>query len=487
MRNPPVHWFEGLFLRPHHLQASDRYWAEATQTSEQWDHPYGYGLERLDYSPEALANYQFEIRTLRARLRDGTLVSLETGEEPDRLDLRQALQDATQVGLEAAFERAAEVLVYLAVPKLQLGRSNVSSAGAPERTRFVDFDQQLQDETTGGNDQLVRLKALNARLLLSTDDLTGYEVLPLVRIERTGDERAVPRVAADFVPPVISLDAWPSLGRDLVRAVFDVIGRKIEVLADQLVNRGIGLESHDPGDADRILMLSQLNAAHGVLSVLSFAQRVHPFQAYVELARIVGQLSIFDRDRRVGEIPSYDHDDLGPLFRGLRLRIEQLINAVRDYEFEQRYFVGVGLGMQVTLESKWFNSDWQWFIGVNKGELSEAECRELLSSGQLDWKFGSSRQVELLFKHRAAGLQLLPLERSIRALPSRRDWLFYEVDRRDSAAWRDVQETQTLAMRLKDALIMNQDRLQGERRLSVNALGKRATLQFALFAVPQRS
>ncbi len=489
MRNPPVHWFEGLFLRPHHFQASDRYWTEVTQTSQQWDHPYGYGLEKLEISREALANYQFEVRTLRARMRDGTLVALETGEEPDRLDLRSSLGAGgeTRVGLEAAFERAAKLTVFLAVPKLQMGRSNVGTPGQAERTRYLEYDQSLQDESSGGNDQGLRLKALNVRLLLSTDDLSGYEVLPIAQVERASQEQAVPRLVPDYVPPVISLEAWSHLNRDLVRAVGDIIERKMEVLSDQIVNRGIGLDSQEPGDTERILMLSQLNAAHGVLTLLSAAQGVHPLAVYVELARIVGQLSIFSRERRLTAIPPYDHDDLGPLFRQLRLRIEQLINAVRDYEFEQRYFVGVGLGMQVTLEPKWFNSDWQWFIGVNKGELSEAECRDLLSSGQLDWKFGSSRQVELLFKHRASGLQLIPVERSIRALPSRRDWLFYEVDRRDSQAWRDVQETQSLAMRLKDSLILNQDRLQGERRLVVNAQGRRATLQFALFAVPQHS
>src|SRR5262249_40856050 len=155
--------------------------------------------------------------------------------------------------------------------------------------------------------------------------------------------------------------------------------------------------------------------------------------------------------------------------------IEGLINSVRDYEFEQRYFVGVGNGMQVTLEPKWFNSNWQWYIGVNKGELSETECREMLSAGQLDWKFGSSRQVEILFQHRAEGRQLLLIEREIRALPSRRDWLYFEVDRKDAPAWRDVQETQTLAMRLKDSLIVNRDRLQGERSMVVQGRSKRAT------------
>jgi hypothetical protein len=41
-------------------------------------------------------------------------------------------------------------------------------------------------------------------------------------------------------------------------------------------------------------------------------------------------------------------------------------------------------------------------------------------------------------------------------------------------------------MRLKDALIVNRDRLQGERQLVVAHRGKRAALQFALFAVPTR-
>src|SRR5688572_28048231 len=28
MKNLPVHWSEGMFLRPHHFQAADRHWAE---------------------------------------------------------------------------------------------------------------------------------------------------------------------------------------------------------------------------------------------------------------------------------------------------------------------------------------------------------------------------------------------------------------------------------------------------------------------------
>jgi type VI secretion system protein ImpJ len=286
---------------------------------------------------------------------------------------------------------------------------------------------------------------------------------------------------------LLCVDCWPPLGRDCIRGIYDVIGGKIDVLSQQVVNRGIGLNSQEPGDVDRILMLSQLNAAYATLGVLAFAQGVHPFNAYVELCRVLGQLSIFDPARRSAEIPAYDHDDLARIFTFVRRRIEELIHAVRDYEYRQRFFEGVGMGMQATLEPQWFHSNWQWYVGVRKGDLTTQEIRDLLSPGQLDWKFGSSRQVEILFRQRAQGLQLTPVDRSVRALPARQDWIYYEVPRQDTPAWRDVQETQTLAIRVRESLIGNLDRLQGERTLIVHAMGRSIPLEFALFAVPEPS
>lgn len=474
MRNPPVNWYEGLFLRPHHFQAADRFWTEATHTSEQWDHPYNYGLVAIDFSREALANHQFEVSVLKARMRDGSLISLDLGQELDRLDLT------------AAFDKAAEVTVYLAVPKLKMGRANVASGETAGPMRFAESRLMLQDEVLGGNEQEVSLRHLNVKLLLSTQDRSGFEELPIARIKRASAGAARPQLDDTYIPPVVSVEAWAGLGRDIVRAIYDVIGQKIEVLSEQVVSRGIGLDSRHPGDMDRILMLAQLNAAYNVLAILGFAQGVHPITAYAELCRIVGQLSIFAPNRRGTDVPPYDHENLHGIFKEIQLRIEQLLNAVRDYEYEQRYFIGVGLGMQVTLEPKWFNSDWQWYIGVNKGELTAQEIREMLSAGQLDWKLGSSRQVEILFKQRAEGLRLIAMDRPIRALPAQSDWVYYEVSRGDAPAWRDVQSTQTLAMRLKDSSIVNLDRLQGERQVVISARGRNVPLQFALFAVPTK-
>ena len=474
MRNLPVHWSEGMFLLPHHFQAAERYWTETLNTSEQWDHQYNYGLRRVELSDDALANYQVQVNVCHARMKDGTLIALDPGQALPRLDLK------------AAFAAAAVVRVYLAVPTLKIGSVNVAGASEAGNARYRETTESPQDESQGGNDQQVQLRALNVRLLLSTQELEGYEVLPLAQIQRAGEREATPRLDTDYVPPLLAIDTWPPLGRDIVRAIYDILGKKIEVLSEQVVNRGITLVSQEPGDLERLLMLWELNCAYATLHVLTFAVGVHPLTAYLELCRLVGRLAIFGPQRRVPEIPVYDHDDLGRIFRYLKAQIELLLNSIRDYEFEQRFFIGEGKGMRVTIESKWLGADWQWFVGVLRGPLTEQECLALLSPGELDWKLGSARQVDPLFEYGAEGLHLTPLPQAPRALPPGRDWMYFEVSRQ-GAAWKDVLETQTLAMRLKDSLIANRHELQGERKLVVAVRGKSLPLQFALFAVPKRS
>jgi type VI secretion system protein ImpJ len=502
MRNLPVQWSEGMFLRPQHFQAAERYWSELIQTSEKWDHHYNYGLRVVEISDEAIGNYQVDVASCQARFKDGTLVDLGLGQEPDRVDLLEAVRQLgpASAGLKEAFERESVVRVFLAIPTLKLGRANVlrgngvsgsdadylddeDEEGQVIPRRFIETKLDIQDEVSGGGDQMIDFRALNVRVLLSTQNLAGYEVLPIAQIKRATEQEAAPVLDKDYIPPVVAVDAWPVLQRDYVRAIFDMIGEKITVLADQVTSRGITLATQEPGDLERLLMLTTLNEAYGSLRVLVFAKGVHPLVMYTELCRIVGSLSIFSKERTPGEIPAYDHDDLARIFKWVKKRISELIYAVREYAYEQRFFVGTGRGMQVTLEPKWLHPSWEWFVGVHRGNLTEIECRELLNPGQLDWKLGSTRQVDLMFQHGVPGLRLNPLPRAPTALPGG-DWVYYHVSR-EGAAWQDVQSSQTLAMRLRDELVQNRDSLQGSRDLVVLSRGKQATLQFALFAVPK--
>lgn len=503
MRNLPVQWSEGMFLRPQHFQAAERYWTEIIQTSEKWDHHYNYGLRSVEISEDAIGNYQIEVSFCQARMKDGTLVALGIGQEPDRVDLKDAVRqlDRALASLKDAFTSDTVVRVYLAMPTLKLGRPNVqmgeaiqveddedSDEQATDR-RYIETKLEIQDEVAGGSDKIVAFRAPNVRVLLSTQSLAGYELLPIAQIKRASDQEAAPQLDKDYIPPLVAVDAWPILSRDYVRAIFDGVGERIEVLAAQVRNRGITLASQEPGELERLLMLITLNEAYGSLRCLAFAKGMHPLVVYTELCRIVGALSIFSKERTPGDMPAYDHDDLARIFKWIKKRFFELLHSIPEYSYEQRYFIGTGRGMQVTIEPKWLNPSWDWYVGVHRGNVTEMECRELLaetrtsdSVKRLDWKIGSSRQVDMMFQHGVPGLRLTPLPHPPRALPAH-EWIYYQVTR-DGAAWQDVLSTQTLAMRYREELLHNRDNLQGSKDIVVNWRGKLATLQFALFAVP---
>lgn len=458
-----------MFLRPQHFQAADRYWNELLATSQRSDNAYNYGLRAIELSEEALANFQVQVTQCRARMRDGTLIDLEVGQEPDRVDLKTAL------------ENQAEVMVYLAFRKLRLGRPNVGE-------HYVETVLAVADESRGGNEQELQFRDWNLRILLSTDDLQGWEALPIGRVKRAGGADARPVLDDDYYPPVLAVEAWRPLGIDLVRRLYDFVGQRVEVLSQRAVDRGLSFTSQSPRDVEELLKLIALNQASAVLGCLTFAQGVHPFPVYAELCRIVGMLSIFDETRRTPDIPRYDHDDLARIFKWVDLRIRELAVGTDKPDrvpYEQRFFEGRRLGMRVKIKSDWLHSGWKWYVGVLGRNVSQDECRMLLQPGKLDWKMGSESRVDMLFQYAIPDVKHAEVPRPPHDLPAHQGWIFYEVSRdATNAAWRDVLAEESLALRFAEDLIGNKDTLPGQRQLEVVLPNKRAVLEFALFAVP---
>ena len=482
MQHEQVAWLEGMFLRPHHMQAAERNLAEQIGSQVHLDHGYSYGLRRISFSKEAIANGQFELSECQARLRDGTVVWISSGQEPDRVELGENSQVPTK-DLSSAFEKDELIDVYLAVPKLHLGRAN-TLAGRGGEHRFVAIESSVADENAGGNDQEIQQRELNVQLLIGTDNLAGYETLRIARIKRSGATEAAPELDPDYIPPVLACDAWPGLSRGYVRAVYDIIGQKIEVLSAQVNSRGIMQGALEAGDINRLLMLKALNEGFASLRSLAFATGVHPLVAYTELCRIVGSLSIFRNDRRPGEIPFYDHDDLARIFRWVREEIQSLITEVEEYKYEREDFIGVESRLEAQLTQKWLGHGWDWFIGVEYQHISAMECRELLRPGRLEWKLGPSQRVEFMWKYKVPDLDISETP-APRALPQGDNWIFFSVDRR-GPVWNQLQsqDPPALGIKFNENLIENLQTLAGQKDLEFNVSDLRGTLRLSLFAVP---
>ncbi len=467
-----VHWHEGMFLRPHHFQLAERHARHLNARDAKWNVHHNWGLRHIDLDLDALSNYRLVVRDLKARLRDGTTISVPEDNTLHTLDLK------------SAFERDTSVIVYLAVPVVYQGRANIAVNSSQDGQRYFIDTQDLEDENTGINPQNIQVRLLNLKLLLSTQDTTGYETLPIARIEKSASADSVPQLDRSYIPPLLATDGWKPLETEILHNIYDRLGKKLELLAHQVVSRGITFDSSSQGDRLLFEQLRVLNEAMALFHTMFFTQGIHPLPVYLELSRLVGQLAIFGAQRRPPELPRYDHDDLGTCFYRAKQHIDALLNIIVEPEYKERPFIGAGLRMQVALEPSWLESIWNMFVGV-QSPLTPEDCRNLLMKpGRLDMKIGSSDRVDDIFRLGQAGLRFAYCSTPPRALPSLPGLIYFQIDRNSQKEeWQNAQKSLSIAIRLNENLVVGN--IQGQRVLTIKTGGQHTTMQFTLFVVPQ--
>lgn len=465
MPSRPVHWFEGMFLHPHHFQAAERHARETGRMSEDWYHPFNWGIRSIDLDRDAIASYSFTLRSCEARFKDGTKLIVPDDVAADPIDLREALS-----------RPEGNVTVYLAIPSLQSGRPNVEEHPTADGPRYSLETAEFEDENEGGHEQPLQFRRTRCRLLLSTQDHTGYEVLPLARIERSTQLESAPQLDLAYVPPLFAMSAWPPLWRS-IQSLLHQISARIEQMSTQVVGRGISFESQVPGDAERVLKLWVLNGAFSFLESSAYIRGLPPLPMYQELCRLVGQLAIFFNDRRPPNLPPYNHEDLAGCFQTVIKYIQLGLDTIGPSAFEKRYFERAGDRLQVALDPPWLAANRGLYLGVET-ELNDAECQSLLDA--MDMKVGGGSQVESYFRQRVKGLKLTPVVRPPRALPAGAGTIYFQVER-DPIFWKDVVDSHTMAIRLN----LTHASFQGDRILSVAVPGRQKTtnLMFALFVI----
>jgi type VI secretion system protein ImpJ len=477
-----VLWKDGMFMWPHHMQQEDRCHAERLRLNHRWNVHYNWGLRELTWDAEAFQSGRLDIVRLQARMRDGTVVEVPAEGRLPTLDLKELL-----VGKE-------QVRVYLAVampnekgPNVAEPQEAGSDPGAtPANTRFRVEHFPVADESDGADPKTLAFRTLNLKLLVDVEEHTGYEVLEIAQFKKAADADKAPQVDEFYIPPVLACDAWKPLAEQILQMLYHHLHSRMDSLAEKALTRGITFETQNPGDSKLLSRLAVLNEASCVLNTVAFAQGVHPFTAYLELCRLVGQLAIFREDHRAPKLPRYDHDDLGGCFFRVRCFLEEDSDTVA---YEEREFIGEGLRMQVRMDAKWLEAAWQVFVGV-RSQLAAARVIDLLTTpGELDMKIGSGNRVDQMFMRGMEGLEFAYAPNPPRVLPVMDDLTYFVVSRESQLSeWAHVQESLTFAIRVNDTRLAlgPSGKLTGERSLSLKASDQQAatTMYLSLFVVP---
>lgn len=356
-----IHWHEGLFLQPHHLQRLQKGMRDLVYHSRRLSSPYPYGVVEASISRDALENMRVQFERLRAVMPSGLEIDFPGNTELPSLDIKQAFAKGT-----GSFR------VSLAVPTWFSARGNTLRAGdgADSRAKLLYRVGEIEctDENTGENPRPIQVRLFNARLLLENEDTSDLEVLPLMRIVRAaGAQVGMPQQDPEFVPPCMVLagsQALSELVSDLVAQV--EASRKALVL--QVSAGGFSVDTMRGVQFEQVMRLRTLNRFSGRLPSMIAAPAITPFALYLELRELLSELVALHPDRDEFACEPYDHDDPYNCFSDLSTRIRPYLKGSVQEKFISVDFKDSNGVLAAPLKDEHFTLPNAYFLGIKTSQ-----------------------------------------------------------------------------------------------------------------------
>jgi type VI secretion system protein ImpJ len=303
-----VFWSEGLFLRPHHLQQSDRYLEHLVEKRVRHVTPYPWGFDQLEIDQDLAQQSKFGLRRGSGMMPDGTPFDLP-GDSP--------FPEAIEVP-----DGAAGQIAWLMMPLAAPNTREVDEPAAESASRYIRSAETFIDSTSSLRiEEEVEIALPRLSFELRKTSKPGYMGLGIARILEVRDKNIL--FDERFVPPMLVCSAHPVIDGWLNR-IIGWIEAKLEELARYAVDpsSGGGLQSVD------YFVLQLLNRQIPALIHLRRSGYVHPERLYDELLRLAGELATFaTSERRARDYPAYDHDNLENVFAPLVRDIQEFLSA----------------------------------------------------------------------------------------------------------------------------------------------------------------
>ncbi len=434
-----VHWHEGLFLQPHHLQRLQRSVHEEASRNRRLQGGYPSGVVEMRLSPDELANFRLRFERLLVILPSGLVVDFPENADLPSLDLKPLFS-----GSGHSFE------LSLGVPLWHAKRANAFEIGQPADARtkllYKPVEATVTDENTGDNPKPVILRRINARVLTPADDRDDLEVMPLLRLSRaTGEALGVPKLDPEYIPPCIFVSGSPVLYQRLRDLVSQVQSSREELVV-QVGRGGFNVEALRGAQFEQLMRLRTLNRFSGRLGALLGAPGISPFEWYLELRDLHGELAALNPTRDDFDLPDYNHESTYPVFEQLDQKIRGLLRGVVTASFLKLDFAREP-GMQAaTFTDEHFTKPVEYFLAI-RSKLDPREVTRVVEDPD-QFKFMprslATRAVRgvVLKEERVPPLQF----------PAQAGLTYFRVNRSDSSrVWSQIQLEKTGILRWPEA------------------------------------
>jgi len=391
---PEIHWEDGGLLRPQHMQAFQRH-CQGLISQLALTRSFGFGIRNLRIREQSVPNWMFQVDSCDVVLPDGSIVI--AGET--------ALLSKENFRYRES-EGESRYSVWLVVPFFKPHAPNVATTDSDEDRgrRYVVEPLEIADENDGRNPQPVGFKRLNARIVVGPTPPTDHASLKIAELKKViteGEEGRRYELSRDFVPACLNVEASPQLCA-IINDIKDAVEEKNKELLSHLGGDRhllMGDSLHRPAT---LLKLQATNSVLPVLQQLTAQPEMHPFDVYMHLCRLVGDLAIFGEEWEPPSPVRYEHENPLKAYREIKSQILKLIERAFSSPVERTPFVHdeeAGL-WQVEIPSHYLDA--QLLLGIETKAHTDRDLEPLFGEGRT--VLASPKEIPLVRRARIEGV-----------------------------------------------------------------------------------
>lgn len=413
-------WSEGLFLQPHHLQTLQRQQTQRIRIERSLGNSYPYGLINYQMNEEAFRTSRVVINKLTAIMPDGEEISMPGNCIIPPLDI------TTEIDAHVS-----QFTVFLALPAWSDYDANLADPQNPAARRiYIEHEETVRDENTGDNEISIVHRRFNARLSTDLRDNTDLELLPLFKVNVRFRDLAEPQLEVDstYIPPylLVSHDCpLYTMTDDLV----EQIKQRINKIHYELSEAGYTRETMSGSNLFLILQLQALKTYLPSLTGYLTAELISPFDLFIILKSLLGNLEALNPTRDRSNIGEYNHIDCAPMFMDVFTDIRSLIVAegVSSYiKLDFKLLENRDSAASITLKDDHIIAAEEYFLAIH----TSGNPRNVISAIEAgdNMKLVNPSAGAL----RIRGLKLIEMRYPPRFLPALQDTLWFKLDKQES-------------------------------------------------------
>ncbi|MGQ9424412.1 type VI secretion system baseplate subunit TssK [Gilvimarinus sp. F26214L] len=422
-----VVWSEGMFLNPQHFQQQDRFFERYIHNKCSALGAYAWGLQDVEVDAQLLKLGKISLLRGSGVFPDGTPFSFpETDEPPPVMEVTPGIHNS---------------VVYLAIPVRRPGAVDVlPEENTQSLARYYSSEMQVRDVTVeGGDSQTVDVGKLRLRLLLDTDDLSGYTCIGVLRVAEARDDKDV-LLDPQYLPTCLDCGAAPKLS-GFIGELVGLLHHRGESIAGRLADarRGGTAEIAD------YMLLQLINRLEPFVLHLSKIKGLHPQALYSELLQMAGELSTFvSKSKRPPALPDYLHDDLQQTFAPVMGVLREYLSMVYEQTAIALNLVEKKYGIRVSeIADRSLLTSATYVLAV-RADVKDDVIRTRLPA---QIKIGPVERIRQLVNAAMPGIAIKPLPVAPRQIPFRSGYTYFELDRH-SEFWKELQTSGGFALHL---------------------------------------